>query len=1359
MSLFDGRIAPGGLCRSGAARPPYSGRGRVARALGALCLAVVLGCAGAATAGAREARLFAGSFGSAASSTPDPYPLSKPSGVAVDDASHDVYVTDPGNHRVEKFTAGGEFLLAFGANVGGPGIDVCGGLIVCEPGTPGSAPGELTTPEHVAVDNSTGPSAGDVYVADTSDDLVSKFNSSGELITSWGVDGQLDGSTVMSPPERWPGPFEKLGPIAVDPAGNLWVESIAASVGLLTRPHIFEFAQNDAPVSDLQIEVGQFLNAIAVDAKGDVYADMEGAAFAFSSTGAEIGVIHAYLYGSFHAESLALDLLPDEQRDIYLGITNEIAFYESSCAPAHNEECKPAEFFGADQLKGNNVSGLAVDSSSGAVYAVLSNNAAVTSFVTAVVPDVVTSAPSSETSTSVTLNGTVDPDGVLLKEGLEGCRFEWGETSSYGHVAACNESAGQIGSGSGPVEVHATLGVVAGRTYHFRLVAGNANDVNGHLDEPTFGGDVAFGPPVIDSESVTEVTSGDASLQGLVDPGNAATQTYIEYGLEDSYGQSTQVVDLSAAEGQDSILQHLHGLTPDTTYHYRVVAENVFGTVQGEDHAFTTQPASSGQALPDGRAWELVTPPDKHGATLYNPGPPGLLQASVNGDELTAPFTVSTEHAAAGQAESTQVLSVRGAEGGWSSRDISVPHATPVGVPGGGKGLEYRAFSPDLAESIVEPDGLFTSLAPEVAPLDTERTPYVRHDVTCGSEPETCYTPIATGAEGFADVTSGLAFGHEPPSHQFEEGVTGYVTSGGYVNFVGASADMSRVIVSSKVQLTTASTPAGVNELYEWSAQAPPTERLRLISVNENGEPSPTEATLGAARGDYSGDKRNAVAADGSLVFWTKEEGTGGLYMWDASTGASIRLDVPEQGVTGGGAVGPIFQGASADGSRVFFTDAQRLTSNSGAAENKPDLYVCTIVEGNGGPVCELEDLTPAGNGESANVIGTVGAISNDGTWVYFVADGVLGGAGGEGARTGDCAEESPMGATCNLYVLHHGEAGWEPARLIAVLSGDDYPDWGGADYAILNAELTVGASPDGAWFVFMSDRSLTGYDNLDARTEKPDEEAFVYHALAGERGSLACVSCDPTGARPEGVEYSQIAEGLTGGNGDVWPGEQGLAATLPGWEEYGRNSSLYQPRFVLDSGRVFFNALDALVAQDTNGNASVYEYEPVGVGGAAGCQTASSTYVAGESGCVALISSGTAAGESVFVDGSETGDDVFFETTARLTGQDIDNALDVYDAHVCTAESPCLAEQPASPACTTADACRAAPSPQPEVFGAPASAMFTGNGNLTPASAPKRKATVGKKTHAGKRKRRRAGKHSARRRGRHRKPKTRRKK
>jgi hypothetical protein len=100
------------------------------------------------------------------------------------------------------------------------------------------------------------------------------------------------------------------------------------------------------------------------------------------------------------------------------------------------------------------------------------------------------------------------------------------------------------------------------------------------------------------------------------------------------------------------------------------------------------------------------------------------------------------------------------------------------------------------------------------------------------------------------------------------------------------------------------------------------------------------------------------------------------------------------------------------------------------------------------------------------------------------------------------------------------------------------------------------------------------------------------------------------------------------------------------------------------------------------------------------------------------LISSGTSAEESGFLDASKDGGDVFFLTFSKLALQDYDSSPDVYDAHECTSASPCFpVSAPQPPACTTAEACRAAPTPQPALFGAPSSATFSGAGNVTPSA------------------------------------------
>ncbi|MFI4878587.1 MAG: hypothetical protein ACHP9U_07110, partial [Steroidobacterales bacterium] len=152
-------------------------------------------------------------------------------------------------------------------------------------------------------------------------------------------------------------------------------------------------------------------------------------------------------------------------------------------------------------------------------------------------------------------------------------------------------------------------------------------------------------------------------------------------------------------------------------------------------------------------------------------------------------------------------------------------------------------------------------------------------------------------------------------------------------------------------------------------------------------------------------------------------------------------------------------------------------------------------------------------------------------------------------------------------------------------------------------------------------------------------------------------------------------------------------------------------PRYLSDSGRLYFNSADALVRQDTNGTEDVYQYEPQGAGA---CTKESESFVASAEGCVNLISSGSSAQESAFLDASQSGADVFFLTAAQLTAQDRDTSLDVYDAHECTEVSPCVTvPSETSESCGSEEACRPAPTPAPSIFGALSSSAASGSGNL----------------------------------------------
>jgi hypothetical protein len=1261
--------------------------------LALLILALILALP--TTVSAKQARVFTGSFGAATSSTPDPYPLSEVAtggeggGVGVDDSTHDVYVSDPGNHRVEKFDSAGNFLLAFGANVGGPGVNVCGGLVLCVVGTSGSAPGQLTAPGYLAVDNSPDPSKGDIYVAD--ENRISKFASSGELISSWGNGGQIDGSEITSPPAKFAGPFKRIGGIAIDLTGNLWIGDNPSSNEKIG----FELTENTKFITDWKPFVPSFRGGIGVDSKDDIYMADGSSVTKLNSNGEEIGPVS----GDF-VTNPAVDTSNNE---VYLA-QNSFREHQilrfASCFPLSTvegkEKCPLSESFGSEQISGNEVVALAVDSTSEAktVYAFEERRGQVLAFGIESLPAVSTEKASNVTSASATLNGLVNPEGVVLREGGEGCRFEWGETEAYGHVVSCEESAAQIGKGSAPVEVHAKLtGLQPGGTVHFRFVAANEHGVEK-------GGDIIFGPPVLESESVLSVSSTSATFQVQANMKNVAGSFHFDYGRDAGYGQSTMEGGLAEGGSGQVGSVHVQNLQPSTVYHFRVVVVNQLGVAEGVDRSFMTQGVGSTLVLPDGRQWEQVSPVDKHGARLLPILVQGLLQAAASGGAISYPATLPTEGGAQGYFEVEQLFSRRSATG-WGSEDVSLPHSGPVGTVIGA-GSEFRLFSEELSSVVIEPFGHFTSLAPCVSPLDSERTPYIRfNDTPCGGRMGT-YEPLLTSE----DVLPGAAFGGNVTHNPYT----------GEAHVVDASGDLSHVLLDSAVGLTP-SPKAGENskgvfehgkdELYEWSAGKPPGETLQAVSVLPNNT-----FAASPALGYGNSNTRGAVSADGARVAWSETRGGAEhLYDRDVVAGRTVMVDTPQAGCVaskecGDGIGGPVFQFASRDGSRVFFTDTQRLTADAGIA-GKDDLYVCEILEG----ACVLSDLsaTGAGSGSGADVQGFLPGAVEDGSSMYFVANGVL----AAGASQGTCDRtESPSGATCNLYVEHRGGAGWEAPRLVGVLGGEDWPDWKGSVQGGLGG-LTARVSGDGRFLAFMSDRSLTGYDNHDALTGLPDEEVFLYDAQGnGGAGRVVCASCNPTGARPAGVEYQKLQSGLTGSEASNFRASQGIAASVPGWTPFQLDDARYQSRYLSAQGRLFFASSDALVPQDINRNEDVYEFEPAGVGD---CTTASSTFSEVSGGCASLISSGTADGESGFLDASATGGDVFFLTGERLVSSDVDTAVDLYDARACSAGSPCVSYPAAPPACTTADGCRAAPTPQPAIFGSPSSATFSGAGNMPP--------------------------------------------
>ena len=125
------------------------------------------------------------------------------------DAVGNVFVADSSNHRIQKFNSTGSFLLAWGwdVKVGGvTGFETCGPLDTCKAGTAGAGIGQLNTPAGVTVDG-----AGNVYIADTENHRIQKFDSNGVFLDQWGSLGSGNG--------QFNRPFQTV----VDYAGNVYV--------------------------------------------------------------------------------------------------------------------------------------------------------------------------------------------------------------------------------------------------------------------------------------------------------------------------------------------------------------------------------------------------------------------------------------------------------------------------------------------------------------------------------------------------------------------------------------------------------------------------------------------------------------------------------------------------------------------------------------------------------------------------------------------------------------------------------------------------------------------------------------------------------------------------------------------------------------------------------------------------------------------------------------------------------------------------------------------------------------------------------------------------------------------------------
>jgi hypothetical protein len=1160
------------------------------RRFGVLGLAVCMGLAVAPAPASAVTHPFLETFGSVEQPS-----FGKPMGLAVDQSNGDLLVTDVEAKMISRFKPNGtpDTFSALSGNV----ID--------------GKTGADDTPQHglsfgfgnprevqLAVDNSGGPTDGDIYVTQRGEHLVDIFAETGAYL------GQLTASSE--------GPFGSTGVagVAVDPAGAVYVSEFNGKGEI----HKYVPAANPATNADnvANFERPSFgrLAAGAGPTAGFLFAD------SFNSEPIKLDeATGAEKYVVTHGEAITLALNPTSGR-LYSGTESQVQEYDAS-GPT---EAKLVSSFSP----GAGITGLAVNKTTGNIYVSREGNPHIEVWATIAGPEVLTEKANPVGPHSATLHGTVSTAGTKPANALTDCHFEYVTKVAFEHSgfedlgsggeAPCVPAAGSIPNDGAPHPVSAEIENLSVATdYVFRLVAENGNGSSPEPGTKTGAVGLLTLGPVIGEESASQVTATGARIAGLIDPNTETTVFQVEYiseakFAESGYAEASVVPAVAREVGSGTkfieVAQQLGELTPSTTYHFRLLASNASATLQGADETFTTF-ALPDEALPDHRAYEMVSPAQKAGEVIP-PEPASNLGGSCSEclpgrNTLTMPMQSAPDGQSVlyeGQPFSGGLAAgpneyISGREsGGWGTQSQSPP------VMSG----RYEAFSADLSRAVALQESPALSSAAPSREGRSYPNLYLRQEggvfqplVSAEPPNRSPFLFQIRYAGANAGVPSAPAFSHLAfeANDALTEGVAGIAPAapevgGGQCTALGANCN-----------------------LYEWSGQ------LKLVNVLTGNAKAAINSVFGSGRlladtnADFiAPDVDHAISADGARIFWSSEE-TGEVYARiDGETSFEVKAPGPgkcKKSVPIAERV--CFLTASADGSKVLLSDGGIYGLDEEAEAYEPS---ADLTEGKGG------------------FRGILGA-SEDLSRVYFVDTEALTPPGEENGNPVH-PEHAEKGAL-NLYAWHEGTTAF-----IGALNGSDngfgtqsrYGDWKAS-----RPNRTAQVSPDGLHLAFMSLAPLSGYDNARRGggecTLGLGPSCFEVFEYTAESGTLVCASCNPSGQRPIG--------------------SSNLSLLRP------ENAPFPQPGNLSTQGegRLFFESQDAISPQDTNGSTQdVYEWEPNEVGT---CET--------PGGCVSLISSGQGANDSMFLDSTPSGNDAFFITRQQLLARDKDQRLDLYDARV----------------------------------------------------------------------------------------------
>ena len=737
-------------------------------------------------------------------------------------------------------------------------------------------------------------------------------------------------------------------------------------------------------------------------------------------------------------------------------------------------------------------------------------------------------------------------------------------------------SGGTFGNGGGVVSPPTNSGTDVGAyatglepntTYQVELVADNNG--GGHSSTQATFQTLPVGPIGETIPAFVPGSGTEALIGGKVNPKNSATTYWFEYGpgpggSSPAYPSSIPASkDASAGSGGKSIVvtQKLTGLAPGSTYHYRLVAENASGTLEGEDVDVTIplppsapsdcpnvklRTETSSGSLGECRAYEMTTAPEKNGGDVTF-----TLAASPSGERIgytsTAAFADSKANAV-----TSAFIGIRGPSG-WGVRSMTPPLGAPGLALAGG--YQIPDFSTDLSRAIF---------------------PVSRNVAGEPNLPNVLMSDI----DGTWTVVTAPTI---PPASLFGKA------------YVGRSADGSRIFFES-FQPFVAGVKGG-NQIYEWHEG-----QVRLVSIKPGTKKTPfPDATVGSAKNrdgglgtSFSGgvEQPTVVSADGSRIFFARSYGgnASGVYVREGGTetrelSASQRAGSIEQPSSDAK-----FVMAAIDGSRVYMSSAEQLTDD---APPGGGLYSYNL---------ETEEMHFIAAGPYDGGL-RVSLVSSDGSRVYFVST----------------AQLVPGHGTAGLNNLYTTDERGDGLTFVATVGAEEprtpkvTPDGSHFTFAS-NAQLTA--------FDNAGHREIYLFD-LGTDTLRCVSCGTEIHVATGDAGLMASPPTGETIGRPRGITddgsrvFFQTNESLVpqdaNGVKDVYQYEDGALSLIS------TGSSPYPSEIAdisTDGSNVLFSTRDSLVGQDIDGGSlDVYDARinggfPAPVGeevceGASACQRA----------------------------------------------------------------------------------------------------------------------------------------------------------